>query len=36
MVKQEPNRWVVVNAGQKWEEVQDELRLVILGRLQRK
>ena len=35
MVKQEPNRWVVVNAGQKWEEVQDELRLVILGRLQR-
>ena len=36
MVKQEPNRWVVVNAGQKWEEVQDEVRMVVFGRLQRK
>jgi dTMP kinase len=33
MVKQEPNRWVMVNAGQKWDDVQDELRIVILGRL---
>jgi len=33
MVKQEPNRWVVVNAGQEWETVQEELRIVILGRL---
>ena len=36
MVKQEPNRWVVVNANQKWEEVQEELRMVILGRLKAK
>src|SRR5574339_480787 len=34
MVKAEPNRWVVVNAGQNWEAVQEELRLAILGRLQ--
>lgn len=33
MVLQEPNRWVIVNAGQQWEEVQDELRIVILARL---
>jgi dTMP kinase len=36
MVKQEPNRWVVVNAGQKWDDVQDEIRIVVFGRLQRK
>jgi dTMP kinase len=35
MVKQEPDRWVVVNANQKWDDVQEELRMVILGRLQR-
>ena len=29
MVKQEPKRWVVVDAGQKWESVQEELRKVI-------
>jgi len=34
MVKQEPNRWVVVNAGQDWEAVQEELRIVILARLE--
>ena len=34
MVKAEPNRWVVVNADQGWEAVQEELRLVILGRLE--
>jgi len=33
MVKQEPNRWVVVDAGQKWESVQEELRKVVEGRL---
>ena len=33
MVKAEPARWVVVDAGRKWDEVQDELRMVILGRL---
>ena len=34
MVRAEPNRWVVVNAGQNWEAVQEELRLAILGRLE--
>ena len=33
MVKTEPNRWVVVNAEQKWESVQEELRRVIVGKL---
>lgn len=33
MVKQEPNRWVMVDAGQKWEKVQEELRKVIEGKL---
>ena len=33
MVKQEPNRWVVVDANRGWEEVQEELRMVTLGRL---
>ena len=36
MVKAEPQRWVVVDAGQKWEEVQEELRMAILGRLQKR
>src|SRR5215210_8354107 len=36
MVRQEPARWVVLNAGQKWDEVQEELRKVILGRLKTK
>jgi dTMP kinase len=34
MVRQEPNRWVVVDAGRKWESVQEELRRVIEGKLQ--
>ena len=34
MVKAEPNRWVVVNAGQDWEAVQEKLRIVILTRLE--
>jgi dTMP kinase len=29
MVKQEPKRWVVVDASQNWDEVQEELRKVI-------
>jgi len=33
MVRVEPDRWVVVEAGRKWDEVQEELRLVISGRL---
>ena len=33
MVKQEPNRWVVVDAGREWESVQDELRKVIEERM---
>lgn len=33
MVKQEPNRWVVVDAERKWGDVQEELRKVIEGKL---
>jgi dTMP kinase len=33
MVKREPLRWVVINASQPWETVQDELRTVVLARL---
>jgi dTMP kinase len=33
MVKQEPDRWAVVNSEQKWESVQEELRKVILEKL---
>ncbi len=33
MVKQEPQRWVVVNSNQKWEDVQEELKKVIVGKL---
>jgi len=36
MVKAESNRWVVVNAEQKWESVQEELRKMILKRLKTK
>ncbi len=36
MVKAEPNRWVVVDAEQKWESVQEALRKVILKRLKTK
>jgi len=36
MVRAEPNRWVVIDAGQKWDDVQDELRMAILGRLQKR
>jgi dTMP kinase len=33
MARAEPKRWVVIDAGQKWDKVQEELRLVILDRL---
>ena len=33
MVEQEPDRWVVIDAGQKWDEVQEELRRVIVDNL---
>ena len=36
MVKQEPDRWVTVDAGQAWEKVQEELRTVITARLETK
>src|SRR5512147_752051 len=33
MVKAEPKRWVVLNAEKKWDEVQEELKKLILGKL---
>jgi thymidylate kinase len=33
MVKAEPGRWVVVNSEQKWDDVQAELKKVILEKL---
>jgi len=30
MVRQEPARWVMLDAGQKWDEVQTDLRKLIL------
>ncbi len=33
MVKQEPARWVVVDAGQAWDSVQADLRGAILKRI---
>ena len=33
MVKAEPSRWVVMDAEQRWESVQEELRKVIEGKL---
>ncbi len=35
MVRQEPARWVVVDAGQDWQSVQQELRKILLERLQK-
>jgi dTMP kinase len=35
MGKQEPDRWVVVDAGQGWDEVQEDLRKVFFERLQK-
>lgn len=33
MVKLEPSRWVVVDSGQPWDDVQEELRKKIVERL---
>ena len=33
LVKQEPKRWVVVNSKRKWDEVQAELKKVIIAGL---
>ena len=33
MVQAEPDRWVVVDAGQAWNKVQEELRRVIVEKL---
>jgi dTMP kinase len=33
MVKTEPKRWVVIDAGRKWDEVQSDLRTLILEKL---
>ena len=33
MVKAEPDRWVVVDAGRRWQDVQEELRRVIVEKL---
>jgi len=35
MVKQEPGRWMVVDAGQPWQAVQDELRSRITRKLKK-
>jgi len=34
LVQLEPKRWCVVNAGQEWQHVQQELKKVILGKLE--
>ncbi|MBC7877670.1 MAG: dTMP kinase [Anaerolineales bacterium] len=33
MVKQEPKRWVVVNSNQKWDNVQADLKKIIIAGL---
>lgn len=35
MVEAEPGRWAVVDAGQKWDAVQAELRKCIIARLEK-
>jgi dTMP kinase len=35
MVKQEPKRWVVVDAGKEWDDVQTQLRTTILKKLEK-
>jgi dTMP kinase len=35
MVKQEPKQWVVVDAGQRWEDVQKQLRTIFLERIKK-
>jgi dTMP kinase len=36
LVKQEPNRWKVLDSSQKWDVVQEELRKVILANLSKR
>ena len=33
MIKEEPDRWLIVDSGQKWDDVQEELRKLIVERL---
>jgi dTMP kinase len=35
MVKNEPHRWVVIDAGREWQQVQDDLRSTIIKRLKK-
>jgi dTMP kinase len=35
MVKQEPGRWIVINAENEWRQVQDEIRKAILDKLKK-
>jgi dTMP kinase len=35
MVKQEPGRWVVLDAAEAWDSVQQKLRKVVLERIQK-
>jgi dTMP kinase len=36
MVKQEPQRWAVVDSDQKWEDVQEELKRVVIKKIENK
>jgi thymidylate kinase len=36
LVKQEPQRWVVVNSEQKWDDAQAELKKIFERRLKKK
>jgi dTMP kinase len=36
MVKQEPQRWTVVDASRDWQSVQEELKKVIINRLEQR
>jgi dTMP kinase len=33
LVRREPGRWVVIDAGREWQQVQNDLRMVIVQRL---
>ena len=33
MLSQEPSRWIVVDSGQPWDDVQSQLRKVIMGKI---
>ncbi len=35
MVKAEPERWVVIDAGREWPQVQEDLRRVIMAKLRK-